>query len=47
MLLQALLGGIAGLVVAMKVFGRRVLSFLRLRPREGSDTPTADTKEPH
>jgi hypothetical protein len=27
-LLQALLGGVAGLVVGLKMFGRRVVSFL-------------------
>ena len=30
-ILQALLGGVAGLAVALKLFGRRVLTFLRFR----------------
>jgi hypothetical protein len=45
MILQALLGGIAGLLVSMKLFGRRVLEFLRPGSRKGSETPTAGTKE--
>ncbi len=29
-ILQALLGGVAGLILTMKLFGRRVLTFLRI-----------------
>jgi hypothetical protein len=41
MLLQALLGGIAGIVVTLRLFGRRVTSFLafwRRAPRSGAES---------
>ena len=41
MLLQALLGGIAGLAVTFKMFGKRILDFIipsRRREAEGSGT---------
>jgi hypothetical protein len=46
MLLQALLGGIAGLAVSMKLFGRRVLEFLRPGSHKEPEPPTPGTKEP-
>jgi hypothetical protein len=49
MLLQALLGGAAGVAVAVKLFGRRVFGFLTFWKRR-PDRPVAATKsepEPH
>lgn len=45
MLLQALLGGIASLAVGMKLFGARILMFMRLRrpeSEEGADRSETD-----
>jgi hypothetical protein len=41
MILQAILGGTAGLLVALKMFGRRTISFLRFWRRD-SDSPEPD-----
>ena len=41
-ILQALLGGIAGVALTLKLFGRRVLSFFRRRP-EPESAPESDT----
>lgn len=38
MLLQMLLGGIAGLVVALKMFGKKVFSTLMFWKRDSADT---------
>lgn len=35
--LQALLGGIAGLLVAVKMFGRRITRFFKFWDRDGDD----------
>ena len=40
-ILQALLGGLAGLAVALKLFGRRILDFFRI----GRSSPK-DSTEP-
>ena len=34
MLLQVLLGGVAGVAVILKLYWRGLLSFLRIRPRD-------------
>ncbi len=39
-ILQALLGGIAGMVVALKLFGRRALEFLRIGKQRSDDVKT-------
>jgi hypothetical protein len=39
-ILQALLGGLAGLAVTLKLFGRRILGFFRIG-RSGSKERTA------
>ncbi len=44
MLLQAILGGLAGLAVALKMFGRRVFSFLTFWKRD-SKQPAAARSE--
>jgi hypothetical protein len=44
MILQAVLGGIAGLVVALKMFGRRVVSFLTFWKRDDAGTARAESK---
>ena len=45
-ILQALLGGIAGLAVALKLFGRRVLTFFRFRkPRPVETRPPASERD--
>jgi hypothetical protein len=45
MILQAILGGLAGIAVALKMFGRRVLSMLTFWRRDekapSHDTPAA------
>ena len=42
MLLQAILGGVAGAGVAAKMFGRRILTALRLRKPDTQELPSAD-----
>ena len=45
-ILQALLGGVAGLAVALKLFGRRVLSFIpfvKQREPEKTSPPATET----
>jgi hypothetical protein len=44
MILQAILGGVAGLLVALKMFGRRVFSFLTFWKRDDAATATAESK---
>jgi hypothetical protein len=39
MLLQALLGGLAGFAVAVKMFGRRLFSYLKFWKRTGASPP--------
>jgi hypothetical protein len=43
-ILQALLGGLAGLVVGLKMFGRRLLNFLRIG-RSGSKQAAASAPD--
>ena len=45
MLLQLLLGGVAGFVVLMKMGWRRILGFLGLRKEESA--PPEEDKQPH
>jgi len=45
MILQAILGGVAGLVVALKMFGRRMFSFLTFWKRDEA-SPAAVESEP-
>ena len=45
-LLQALLGGLAGLAVALKMFGRRILDFFRIgksRSKDSAAVPDSDS----
>jgi len=42
MILQVLLGGLAAIGVAVKIFGRRILEFFRIR---GKDEPDQTTDE--
>ena len=44
-LLQALLGGLAGLAVTFKLFGRRILDFFRIGRSSSKDTaePVSDS----
>jgi hypothetical protein len=44
MILQAVLGGVAGVVVALKMFGRRVFSFLTFWKRDDAAAPAAESK---
>ncbi len=44
MILQAVLGGVAGLLVALKMFGRRVFSFLTFWKNDDPATATAESK---
>jgi hypothetical protein len=46
MILQVLLGGVAGMIVAMKMFGRRVLSVFTFWRRDSKDTPRAGAEDP-
>jgi hypothetical protein len=49
MLLQMLLGGIAGVVVSIKMFGKRVfriLTFWKKHDDEPAQTPTQSKREP-
>ena len=43
MIVQLLLGGFAAVVVTIKLWWRRLLRFLRLRPREGAEPDTSST----
>jgi hypothetical protein len=44
-ILQALLGGIAGVALTLKLFGRRVLSFFRIRrPSDSSPEAAPETE---
>lgn len=45
-ILQALLGGVAGLAVALKLFGRRVLSFIPFVKNPDSEKPPPPATEP-
>lgn len=44
-ILQALLGGIAGVALTLKLFGRRILSFFRRRPPSEAPPPAARESE--
>jgi hypothetical protein len=44
MILQAILGGVAGLLVALKMFGRRMVSFLTFWKRDDAAPPPAESK---
>lgn len=41
-ILQAILGGVAGMLVALKMFGRRTLSLLRFWRRDDPESPEPD-----
>ena len=43
MIVQLLLGGFAAVVVTIKLWWRRLLRFLRLRPRETAEPDTSPT----
>lgn len=45
MLLQVILGGIAGLLVAGKLFWNRILTFLRIRKPKDPDPTTPDEEQ--
>jgi hypothetical protein len=44
MILQAILGGLAGVAVALKMFGRRMLSFLTFWKREDAGRAAVESK---
>lgn len=44
MILQAILGGVAGLVVALKMFGRRMFSFLTFWKRDEGSPAAVESK---
>jgi hypothetical protein len=44
MILQAVLGGVAGLLVALKMFGRRVFSFLTFWKHDDPAAAAAESK---
>lgn len=44
MILQAILGGVAGLVVALKMFGRRLFSFLTFWKRDEAGRAAVESK---
>jgi hypothetical protein len=44
MILQAILGGVAGFLVALKMFGRRVFSFLTFWKRDDASPAAAESK---
>lgn len=44
-ILQALLGGIAGVALTLKLFGRRILSFFRRRPPSEATPPAGRESE--
>jgi hypothetical protein len=46
MLLQILLGGIAGIAVSIKMFGKRVFSMLTFWRRDSDDAAAATEREP-
>ena len=39
MLLQLLLGGVAGIILALKIFWRRILSFFHVKSKDDEETP--------
>jgi hypothetical protein len=43
MIVQLLLGGFAAVVVTIKLWWRRLLRFLRLRPREPAESEASPT----
>jgi len=43
MILQVLIGGFAAAAVSLKLFWRRILTFLRIRKPEQEETPTTTT----
>jgi len=43
LILQALMGGVAGLIVGMKLFGKRMFSFLKFWKREPASSDPAPT----
>jgi hypothetical protein len=45
MILQVLLGGVAGMIVALKMFGRRVLSVFTFWRRDSKDTLRAGDED--
>ena len=45
MILQALLGGVAGFFVALKMFGRRMLSFFTFWKRDKEPDPSEPSTE--
>ena len=44
MILQAILGGVAGLLVGLKMFGRRMFSFLTFWKRDDAAAAAAESK---
>jgi len=44
MILQAILGGVAGLLVALKMFGRRMVSFFTFWKRDEGEPATVESK---
>jgi hypothetical protein len=42
MLLQLLLGGVAGLLLALKIFWRSILSFFHIKSADKKETPGKD-----
>ena len=44
MILQAILGGLAGVVVALKMFGRRMVSFLTFWKRDDAGRAAVESK---
>ena len=44
MILQAVLGGVAGVLVALKMFGRKVFSFLTFWKRDDAPSAAAESK---
>jgi hypothetical protein len=44
MILQAILGGVAGVAVALKMFGRRFISFLTFWKRDEPRPAAAESK---
>lgn len=44
MLLQLLLGGVAGMLLAVKIFWRSILSFLHIKSSDKGETPGNNNK---
>lgn len=44
MILQMILGGVAGLLVALKMFGRRMVSFLTFWKRDDAGRAAVESK---